>query len=59
MSETINKCLKCNIYSMEDNCPNCKGKISEHKAPKYSVEDNVGKYRRVAKKEILKEKGLY
>jgi len=52
----IQKCNKCGKYTMKENC--CGSKASNIKPAKFSLEDNYGKYRRQAKKEILKKEGL-
>lgn len=54
----ILKCQKCNQYTMKDNCPKCKSKAVIIKPAKWSPEDPYGEYRREAKKQILKQKGL-
>ena len=51
------KCPVCNSYTMQER--HCNEKTLSSKPGKYSPEDKFGKYRRVAKKEILREKGLY
>lgn len=43
---------------MKESCPVCGMKAANPKPAKYSPEDSYGKYRREAKKEELKEKGL-
>lgn len=58
MSSKILKCPKCNKYTMKEKCDSCNvATISTHPA-KYSPEDNYGSYRREAKRETLKKKGL-
>lgn len=58
MTNHILKCLKCDKYTMHDKCPVCGEKTLSQIPAKYSPEDQYGKYRREAKKEMLKEKGL-
>lgn len=55
MAKTINKCHKCNLYSMKDSCPECGIQIHEEKPAKYSVEDKHGEYRRKAKKQLMNQ----
>lgn len=54
----ILKCVKCGQYTMEEKCPKCGGEATNPKPAKYSPEDSYGKYRREAKKEEFKKKGL-
>lgn len=57
MSLHILKCQKCGEYTIKDKCTKC-GTVPVSPIPaKYSPEDPYGKYRREAKKEMLKEKG--
>ena len=58
MSAHIFKCKSCNVYTMNDKCPKCGEKIFSPIPAKYSPEDPYGKYRREAKKDMMKEKGL-
>lgn len=53
----ILKCSKCSKYTMNENC-GCRGKAVSVRAAKFSLEDSYGRYRREAKKEILKKEGL-
>lgn len=55
----IQKCLKCDNYTLKEICPKCQTKTISPKPPKFSPEDKYGEYRRKEKKIILKEKGLY
>lgn len=57
MTNHILKCKQCGKYSMHEKC-SCGGECVPQLPAKYSPEDNYGKYRREAKKEMLKEKGL-
>ena len=52
----ISLCLECREYTMKEE--HCGKKTSSVKPPKYSPEDKYAKYRRKAKEEGLKEKGL-
>jgi H/ACA ribonucleoprotein complex subunit 3 len=57
MPAHILKC-KCGTYTLREKCPKC-GETAVPPIPaKYSPEDQYGKYRREAKKEQLKERGL-
>ncbi|HII71573.1 TPA: RNA-protein complex protein Nop10 [Candidatus Woesearchaeota archaeon] len=58
MSLHILKCTKCATYTIKEVCPDCGGEAVQPLPAKYSPEDPYGKYRREAKKESLKEKGL-
>ena len=57
MAKNILKCVKCDSYTLKN--IHCNNETINPKPAKYSPEDKFGKYRRVAKKEILREKGLY
>ena len=54
----ILKCGNCSEYTMKEECPKCSAKALNPIPPKYSIEDKMGKYRRMAKKENLVERGL-
>jgi H/ACA ribonucleoprotein complex subunit 3 len=54
----ILKCTGCGKYSMNEKCPSCGAKTVPPMPAKYSPEDQYGKYRREAKKDALKSKGL-
>ncbi len=58
MSAHILKCKECGTYTLKDKCPECGSSAVSQIPAKYSPEDPYGKYRREAKKEMLKEKGL-
>ena len=58
MSMHILKCQGCEAYALKGKCPKCGAKAVSPIPAKYSPEDPYGKYRREAKKEMLKEKGL-
>ena len=51
------KCQKCHKYTMNDTCE-CGGNTLTPKPAKFSVEDKYAQYRRKAKLEIFKSKGL-
>ncbi len=52
----ILKCAKCGRYTMQEKC--CGEKTINPKPAKYSVDDKYGDYRRKARKDILKKRGL-
>lgn len=58
MAKHILRCPKCGKYTMKDECSTCKVKTVQVKPAKYSPEDPYGEYRRKAREEGLKEKGL-
>ena len=58
MSNHILRCMKCNKYTMRQACPHCGEKTIPQIPAKYSPEDPYGRYRREAKKDMLKEKGV-
>jgi len=58
MALHIIKCPKCNEYSLSETCAKCGEKTQSSIPAKYSPEDSYGKYRRQAKEEDLKKKGL-
>jgi len=49
----LRKCRKCNIYTLEEKCPICKGLVVSPHPAKFSPEDKYGKYRRMMKKITL------
>ena len=51
-------CKKCDRYTMKSVCGFCGLKTNNPKPAKYNPEDKYSDYRRKAKKEVLKEKGL-
>ena len=53
----ILKCADCSKYTMREKC-GCGGKAVAAKPPKFSIEDSYGSYRRKAKFEDLKKRGL-
>ena len=55
MNRKINKCMDCRYYTMNEKCPNCRGKAVSPHPPKFSPEDRYGKYRRQLKALTEKE----
>jgi len=53
----IYKCLKCNKHTMREIC-NCGNKTMMAKPVRYSSEDKFSSYRRKAKIEDYKKRGL-
>ncbi len=51
----ILKCPKCDSYTMEEECSECKVKTLAIIPAKYSPDDRMGKYRRMGKKEEKKD----
>ncbi len=51
-------CSDCMKYTMNEKCPFCNKKTVLPKPPKYSPNDKYESYRRKAKEEELREKGL-
>ena len=51
-------CGECGQYTMQEVCPKCNVKTINPKPAKYDPEDRMGKYRRKAKEQGLREKGL-
>jgi len=43
---------------MQDNCPKCMETVQNQRPAKFSPEDKYASYRREAKKEDLKKRGL-
>tara|TARA_Y100000310_G_scaffold275909_1_gene292688 strand:- start:3073 stop:3294 length:222 start_codon:yes stop_codon:yes gene_type:complete len=58
MANAILKCKECMEYTMEKNCPKCKGEAVSVVPAKFSPEDKYGKYRRAQKQKELEEKEL-
>ncbi|MBS3123454.1 nucleolar RNA-binding Nop10p family protein [Candidatus Woesearchaeota archaeon] len=59
MAEHIHKCTSCRTYTMNQECPSGHGKTIFPQPAKFSIPDKYGKYRREARKEELKNRGLY
>jgi|TARA_Y100000310_G_scaffold329359_1_gene399039 H/ACA ribonucleoprotein complex subunit 3 len=55
--KSILKCTNCGKYTMKDVCA-CGGKALTPKPAKFSIEDKYGSYRRKAKIDEFKSKGL-
>jgi len=53
----ILKCQDCGKYTMKETCA-CGSKALTPKPAKFSVEDKYGSYRRKAKLDIFRDKGL-
>ena len=51
-------CTQCGEYTIRGTCSKCKVETVNPKPAKYSPDDRMGKYRREAKKEELKKRGL-
>jgi len=52
----IKKCAECKRYTLKEEC--CSKPTIMPKPAKFSPEDPYGSYRRTAKQERLKERGL-
>ncbi|MDG6228387.1 MAG: RNA-protein complex protein Nop10 [Candidatus Thermoplasmatota archaeon] len=48
-------CTTCNEYTLYAICPRCQGKTIRRHPPRFSPQDNYGKYRRMLKKEQKRE----
>ncbi len=59
MTEHIRICPNCRKYTLEEECVVCKVSTVLAKPPKYSPSDKYANYRREAKAEERKGKGLY
>ena len=55
--KTILRCEKCSEFTMKESY-SCGGKALTPKPAKFSIEDKYGSYRRKAKLEIFKKKGI-
>ena len=56
MKEQIFLCKSCHVYTLEKTCPKCNSKTENPKPAKFSLEDKFGRYRRLAKKDLILEK---
>ncbi|MBT5739491.1 ribosome biogenesis protein [Candidatus Woesearchaeota archaeon] len=56
MAAVLKQCAICKQYTLKQN--HCQKLTILPRPPKYSPIDKLGKYRREAKKDFLKEKGL-
>ena len=54
----IQHCLKDNVYTLKELCPECGLTTVTTQPPKYSVDDKYASYRRDAKKKQREESGL-
>lgn len=54
----IMKCSSCQVYTLKEKCPKCKGVTIMPKPAKYSPEDKYASYRRKAKKPDIIKEGL-
>ena len=54
----ILKCGDCGQYTMKKECSKCNTKTINPKPAKYSVDDRMAKYRRLAKKPELIKRNL-
>ncbi|HUV83934.1 MAG TPA: RNA-protein complex protein Nop10 [archaeon] len=54
MGQHINKCAKCNAYTLKDKCSFCGEKIINPRPARFSMEDRYGKYRRLLKEQLKK-----
>lgn len=52
----IKKCLSCDRYTLQENCPICSKRTIMPRPAKYSPEDKNGKYRLQAKLELYNGK---
>jgi len=52
MSRHILRCAKCGIYTMKQACPKCGEKTFSVIPAKYSPDDRMAKYRRMAKEDM-------
>lgn len=52
MKVQILKCNKCNIYTLNNKCPNCSSITITNKPARFSLEDKYGEYRRKYKDEV-------
>jgi H/ACA ribonucleoprotein complex subunit 3 len=49
------RCGACNRYTMEQECPVCKGPVERRAPARYSPQDRFGKYRRRLTEEAEKD----
>jgi len=54
----IRYCPSCKRYTLKENCPSCGEETIFRVPPKFSPEDKYAKYRREARRKLLKEVGL-
>jgi len=53
MKEQIFLCKSCHVYTLKKTCSKCKSQTENPKPAKFSLEDKFGKYRRLAKKDLI------
>ena len=51
MKKQILICNSCHTYTLKKICSKCKKKTNNPRPARYSITDNLGKYRRLARKE--------
>jgi len=51
----MKKCKSCGEYTLKGKCPYCGGEVGVVYPAKFSPEDKYGKYRRMLKRQIMKE----
>jgi len=51
-------CQKCKTYTLNEICSICGNPTILRAPPRYSQKEQIAKYRRKMKKDILKRKGL-
>ncbi|MDI6724394.1 MAG: RNA-protein complex protein Nop10 [Methanobacterium sp.] len=56
MKMKMKRCRSCGEYTLKNKCPYCDGEVGVIYPAKYSPEDKYGKYRRILKKQQLKNK---
>ncbi len=54
----IRYCPNCKEYTLEEVCPRCGAKTIVKAPPRYSPKENVARYRRKMRREILQKEGL-
>ncbi|MCJ7572569.1 MAG: RNA-protein complex protein Nop10 [Candidatus Thermoplasmatota archaeon] len=47
-------CKNCNDYTLDENCHRCNNKSITKNPPRFSPQDNYGRYRRELKKSMKK-----
>jgi len=53
MNKIILRCAECGRYTLNEKC-DCGGKALDPRPAKFSVEDKYGYYRRISKKQTMK-----
>jgi len=59
MASHLHKCLKCETYTLNKDCPSCGKETILPRPPKFSLADKYLEYKRTVRIKELKEKGLY